>query len=73
MNLYRESIRQRNKARLNDGRVVEYDQCCEINSAPVQIGGKDPIFIGTGVIVEVNGVPLKVYDYTDSHKFWLNP
>ena len=63
----------RNKAKLDDGTIVEYDQCC--------LAGGDPRFglfqhtkyLGRGVIYEVNGV-LQRYEipgtHIDYYDFW---
>ena len=46
----------RNKAKLDDGSIVEYDQCCLAGGDPKFAPGAQTKYLGRGTIYEVNGV-----------------
>lgn len=46
----------RNKAKLEDGRIVEYDRCCSVGSDNHFGPGVVTTYLGRGEIYEVNGV-----------------
>ena len=46
----------RNKAKLDDGSIVEYDQCCLAGTSPSLPTFSYTKYLGRGTIYEVNGV-----------------
>lgn len=55
-NRYSTASYRKPKAMLENGSIVEYDQCCEIGKAPVVYGSMMAIPLGRGIIYEVNGI-----------------
>lgn len=64
-------VRIRNKAKLDDGTVVEYDHCCEAGGDLKFSAKAQTKYLGRGVVYEVCGVkqhehpmfPVKYHDF----------
>lgn len=63
----------RNKAKLDDGTIVEYDHCCLAGEDPGFGPNKQTKYLGRGVIHEISGT-IQRYDIpgvrVDYYDFW---
>jgi hypothetical protein len=68
--MYRGIERPKCKAKLTTGEIVTYDVCSNPGSIPGFGPAFRTVYLGRGVIVEVDGVPQFVSQETEFLDFW---
>jgi hypothetical protein len=68
--MYRGIERLSSKAKLTNGDVVTYDQCSTINTCPQFGPAFQSVYVGRGIIVEVDGESYPVDEDSQILDFW---